>query len=216
MIRVPAQVAYRTANWDTPLWASPNVNDARFNLRNTGPTQYLALHPLTAWAEQVRVRERQLGRSLTPADLTDPGALHRLWLIKIPESQALDLNFDSAQDVGLDPLDLIDDSHMACQKAGEKFRLNGTFPKVWRYPSAAIPGTYNLVIFAALRITQFQREPKGSRWPASLGAHAGRVPVEVLSLTRHIGGQRANHASYVAWKAGGEAKFTEPTTFVWP
>ena len=215
-VRVPAQIAYRTANWSSPLWATANLNGARFNHPNTAATQYLALHPLTAWAEQVRVRERQLRRPLVPSDLNDPSVFHRLWLIKIPELVAFDLNFDTAREVGLTQTDLVDDSQAACQEAGEKFRFDRSFPKVWRYPSAAIAGTHNLVIFESLRMTKFERVPAARSWPASLAAHAAHAPVEVLGMTSHLGNPPTNHASYRAWKAGTVVKLIEPSAFVWP
>ncbi len=51
-------VAFWLAAWDTPLWALPNRRENRFNRLGDPPTQYLALHPLTPWAELLRFEGR--------------------------------------------------------------------------------------------------------------------------------------------------------------
>lgn len=144
MIRLPAQIAYRAANWDTPLWVEPNRTGGRFNEPLSTATQYLCLHPLGPWAEMARALERQLGRPLAERDLAELEPARRYWLVRLPELEVFDLGFDSAAEVGLSPLDLVDDDHAACRRAG---RLHGARLGAWRYPSAALPGTHNLAVF---------------------------------------------------------------------
>ena len=171
LARLAAQVAYRAANWDTPLWAAPNPVAGRFNAAGSGPTQYLCLHPLGPWAEQARALERELGRRLLEPDLQLLEPSRRYWVVRLPELEIFDLGFDSAPEVGLSPLDLVDDDHSACRRAADVHgRAPGAVTAAWRYPSAALPGTFNLVFFGPRRATAFDAAPAGSRWPASVAA----------------------------------------------
>jgi hypothetical protein len=48
--------------------------------------------------------------------------------------------------------DLVDDDHSACQGAGSRLGFAEAEPKAWIYPSAALPGTRNVVIFGARHV----------------------------------------------------------------
>ena len=52
-------VAFRLANYETPLWAVENFSGGRYNAAGSGFTQYLSLHPLTPWAELLRSEDRR-------------------------------------------------------------------------------------------------------------------------------------------------------------
>ena len=52
-------VAFRLANYETPLWAVENFSAGRYNAAGSGFTQYLSLHPLTPWAELLRNEDRR-------------------------------------------------------------------------------------------------------------------------------------------------------------
>ena len=43
-------VGYRVADWDTPLWISPNRSPTRWGTSGA-IVQYWSTHPLTPWAE---------------------------------------------------------------------------------------------------------------------------------------------------------------------
>jgi hypothetical protein len=209
---LPEQLAYRIADWDTPLWARANPAGSRFNRPRSGPIQYLSLHPLGPWAEVFRVTERQLGREVRAADLELQR--HRLWVLRLPEVEVLDLDFESARVVGLEPLDLVDDRHDACQAAGERYgQRESGLPRVWRYASVALPGTFNLVVFGARRLGPFLEPPRGRRWPGVLAARDARAPHEVLGLMRHVGRPRQTHPAYRAWREGRPCRLAEPVRF---
>ena len=52
-------VAFRLANYETPLWSVENFSAGRYNAAGSGSTQYLSLHPLTPWAELLRNEDRR-------------------------------------------------------------------------------------------------------------------------------------------------------------
>ena len=52
-------IAFRLANYETPLWAVENFAAGRYNAAGAGCTQYLSLHPLTPWAELLRNEDRR-------------------------------------------------------------------------------------------------------------------------------------------------------------
>lgn len=212
-MRLPAQIAYRAANWDTPLWVERNRSGGRFNEPLSEATQYLCLHPLGPWAEMARALERQLGRAVTEPDLAELEPARRYWLVRLPELEVFDLGFDSAPEVGLSPLDLVDDDHSACRRAA---RLHGRRLRAWRYPSAALPGTYNLAVFGERRLARFDADATESAWPGVLAADLARMPLEVLPLMRHLGGARRSHPAVRAWRSGAPLRVQQPLRFRWP
>jgi RES domain-containing protein len=127
--------AFRLANWDTPLWAGPNRRSSRFVVDGR-TVQYWALHPLTPWAEMLRFH-----------GVTDPSEaqewLLRPWVaeLELPEG-TLEIDFDTAADHGLEPDALIDDDHTRCQE----WATDLDRPAIV-VPSAALPGTKNIVLF---------------------------------------------------------------------
>jgi hypothetical protein len=52
-------IAFRLANYETPMWAVKNFSAGRYNDADSGFTQYLSLHPLTPWAEILRNEDRR-------------------------------------------------------------------------------------------------------------------------------------------------------------
>ncbi len=132
-------VGYRVANWDTPLWVYPNPTAHRFHHANAGPTQYLALHPLGAWAEYLRGENRRSTESL--AELRG-----RIWVLRVPVSEVLELTYDNAPSHGASAEDLIAEDQIPCRNLAEGWRSDPAAPKVFSAPSAALPGTLNLVV----------------------------------------------------------------------
>ncbi len=127
-------VAFRLANWDTPLWASPNRRASRYGLAGT-VVQYWSLHPLTPWAEQLRfhdVRDVAEAREL----------MMRPWVAEIdPPRGTLEVDFAGATQHGIQPADLVDDDWSACQQWAASLGAPALI-----VPSAALPGTRTLVL----------------------------------------------------------------------
>jgi hypothetical protein len=201
---VPEFVAYRLASWDTPLWVNSNRTAHRYNRAGSGPTQYLSLHPLTPWAEYLRAEERR-----TIEEVLDLRV--RLWVLRLVIPEPSDLTFDNAADLGLRPRDLIADDHGPCQAFGDRCRGNPGTPKVWRVPSAALPGTRNLVVFGPRVASAYLTDPIDPEVdvPVAIAAEDGRALLTLLSKVCYVG---MPHAEYQAWLRGAPFEFEEPPT----
>lgn len=199
-------VAYRIAAWDTPLWVLPNRRPARYNDAGAGSTQYLSLHPLTPWAEMLRAEELRTPEEV--AALRPP-----IWAVRVAfEDDPLELTFANASDYGLDPRDLVGDDHGPCRGFARLLRDDPSAPKTLIVPSAALPGTRNLVILEPRVAIPYAWEPLDpADLPASLVAERG-APARGLEEIVHHRGSRRRHAGLNAWRRGEEVLFEEPST----
>lgn len=196
-------IGYRVASWDTPLRANAHRTEARYNRVDSPATQYLALHPLTPWAEYCRTQ-----------GLRDPDevATRRLttWVVRLPAEPVTEIGFDDAGDWGLAPEDLVADEYTACQDLAERLRADPDAPKVIRVPSAALPGTHNLVTFGERVMIPYCWPPiDDGDIPACVVAEAARPPDDLFRLIRHRGQE---HAGLEAWSAGREYEFADLQT----
>lgn len=197
--------AFRLSAWDTPFWVNPNRSAARYNKPGAGPTQYLCLHPLGPWAEYLR-RE----------DLRSKAAIavvrQRVWVVLLalrPPDEVFELTYQSARDIGLSPDDLVSDDWSRCQDVAERLRQDGHFPKVWSVPSAALPGTQNVVIFGPRVAIPYQSQiiDPGIDLPCSVVAESTPPPEVLLDLTRYRG---SSHPELENWKRDEPFSFAEP------
>jgi hypothetical protein len=195
-------VAFRLANYETPLWAVENFAAGRYNAAGSGFTQYLSLHPLTPWAELLRNEDRRT---------RDRAVLMRypLWAIRLRlEEEPFDLTFDNVSDFGLDPSDLVDDDHGRCTALAERFRSRG--PRVFTAPSAALPGTTNLVVLEPRVLVSYNQVPCDDiDWPGSMTSQEGRCPEGLWELV-HYRATGAKHPALEAWERGDAWAFQEP------
>jgi hypothetical protein len=195
-------VAFRLANYETPLWAVENFAAGRYNDAFAGYTQYLSLHPLTPWAELLRNEDRRTReRSLLMR--------YPLWALRLRLADApLALTFDNAAEFGLDPEDLVADDHGPCRALAARFRAGG--PSSFLAPSAALPGTTNLVVLEPRVLTFWSAEPVDEQdWPGSLAAQDGRCPEGLWELV-HYRATGTPHAAFSAWSLGDGFVFQEP------
>jgi RES domain-containing protein len=179
----------------------------RYNHAFAGPTQYLSLHPLTPWAELLRNEDRT----------TRERALllrYPLWVIRVvlaAPPQVLD--FETAPLFGLKPEDLVADDQTMCRELADRLRTSSSPdrpPPALLVPSAALPGTVNLVVLAPRVLTSWTAEPVDELdWPGSLAARDGCCP-EGLWEYVHALGSGAAHAGLAAWREGREHRFREP------
>lgn len=193
-------VAYRLAAWDTPAWVGANPEGGRFNHPAAGPTQYWSLHPLTPWAEHLRREgiDDQLGLH----DLR-----HRIWAGRVEEGGLLEVTFDRASQAGIGPEELVDDDWGACQDWAGRLRRQGVPGIV--VPSAALPGTRNLVLFGARVVAPYLPDPVDPEvdLPAAPAAERATTLSTLLPLVRYRG---RPHAELEAWRAGRPYAFSEP------
>jgi hypothetical protein len=195
-------IAFRLANYETPLWSVENFAAGRYNEPGAGFTQYLSQHPLTPWAELLRNEGR---RTRERAVLMR----YPLWALRIQlEDDPLEVRFDNAGDFGLAGDDLVADDHGPCRALARAFRASG--PRAFLAPSAALPGTTNLVVLEPRVIAAWNQIPHDELdWPGSLAAQDGRCPEGLWELVnyRRIG---EPHPALEAWRHGEEFTFEEP------
>jgi hypothetical protein len=193
---------FRLANYETPLWSVENFAAGRYNGVGSGFTQYLSLHPLTPWAELLRNENR---RSRDRAVLMR----YPLWAIRAQlEDDPVELTFDNAKDVGLTPGDLVADDFAACQAVAATFRSRG--PRAFTAPSAALPGTTNLIVLEPRVLVSFNQVPFDEiDWPGSVTAQDGRCPDGLWEMV-HYRGAGTPHAGLAAWERGETLEFREP------
>ena len=195
-------IAFRLANYETPLWAVENFAAGRYNDADSGFTQYLSLHPLTPWAELLRNEDRR----------TRERALlmrYPLWAIRAQVAEApFALTFDNAERFGLAPEDLVADDHGSCRALGRAFRRSG--PVAFTAPSAALPGTTNLIVLAPRVLASWTQVPVDDLdWPGSLAAQDGGCSEGLWDLVHfHRAGTR--HQALEAWEQGDEFVLEEP------
>lgn len=202
---MPELAGFRVASWDTPLRVNPNRQPGRWNHGGAGPTQYIALHPLATWAEYLRWHGLREEYAIAEIRLA-------VWAIRAIVDDIHVLRFDNADELGLQPEDLISDDWSACQDAGEKLRSDSSAPKILETPSAALPGARNLVILGARVTIPYSFEPVDAiDLPVTLAAAAARPPRSLLELVRFRG---EPHPEYEAWKAGIPYRLVEPTDAV--
>jgi hypothetical protein len=195
-------VAFRLANYETPLWSVENFSAGRYNAAGSGCTQYLSLHPLTPWAELLRNEDR---RTRERAVLMR----YPLWALRVRiEDEPVELTFESAASFGLDPGDLVDDDHGPCRALAEAYRSGG--PGAFTAPSAALPGTTNLVVLEPHVLVSYNQEPLDDiDWPGSMASQGGRCPEGLWDLV-HYRGSDTKHPALDAWERGVTFEFKEP------
>lgn len=199
---MPELVAFRLANYETPLWSVENFAAGRYNHADSGFTQYLSLHPLTPWAELLRNEDRR----------TRQRALmmrYPLWAIRAQLSaEPLGLTFDTALEHGLTPAQLVGDDHGPCRALADRLRRGGV--SAFTAPSAALPGTTNLVVLAPRVLVAYDQVPLHELdWPGAMAAQDGRCPEGLWDLVHHHGAP-VPHPALAAWEAGETFAFEEP------
>ena len=195
-------VAFRLANYETPLWAVENFAAGRYNAAGSGFTQYLSLHPLTPWAELLRNEDR---RTRARAILLR----YPLWAIRAQlRRRPLELSFGTAPEFGLEPGDLVADDHGPCRAFAERLRAGSA--AAFTAPSAALAGTTNLIVLRPRVLVSFTQVPFDELdWPGSMAAQDGRCPEGLWDLVHHRGAG-VKHPGLEAWERGEEFAFTEP------
>jgi hypothetical protein len=179
-----------------------NFAAGRYNDADSGYTQYLSLHPLTPWAELLRNEDRRIReRALLMR--------YPLWAVRVQlAEEPFELTFNNAGDFGLDAEDLVADDHAPCRALAQAFRDAG--PKAFTAPSAALPGTRNLIVLEPRVLAPWDQVPIDDvDWPGSLAAQDGRCPEGLWDLV-HYRGAGVRHAALEAWENGESFKFEEP------
>ena len=192
-------ICYRFAAYGTPVRTVPASQPARFNAGDEAePTQYLSLHPLGPLAELMR------GNNLRTAGRIR-AVQTRTWAVDVALDDLPEITFDSAGDFGIGADELVSDDQSACRQLARRLRLDLPGAIV---PSAALPGTRNLVLFGPRVAAPYLTKPVSALdLPASVTAQDGRPLVSLIDIVRFKGDP---HAALEAWESGIAFRFDEP------
>lgn len=164
--------------------------------------QYLCLHPLGPLAEAVR----RLPAGLDAAEMRRP-----VWALRVADDSIEQLGFEEAGSWDLDPYDLVcpAEGYGACQALGARL-LEAGDPPMLRVPSAALPGTWNLIVFGARVVAPYDGDPADPSLdvPAGTLAVDARALAELVPLVRPLG--QLAHAAHDAWSEGSGYEFIDP------
>jgi hypothetical protein len=188
-------VAYRHAAYDSPWWAHPNSRAGRFHRAGEHPTQYLSLHPLGPAAEVLR-------HHVGPAAAEDyDHVVLDLWAVTVEDEGIVVIDFDDCADHGILPEELVGDDYGPTQALADRLRREGA--RGARVPSAALPGTDNLVLFGA-RVLHPYLLPPVTMEEVRTGhlTDGARPPAEVAATVRWLG---TAHAALDEWRATGSS-----------
>jgi len=160
--------------------------------------QYTSLDSDGAWAELVRYEDIR-----TDEQRLASGIRVRLWKLTIEETEIADLStFDEIEECGLDPHQIVAESHAYCHALADELRAEGYHGVL--APSAAMPGAVNLSLFGPRReVSERELQIGGARNPRPDYFIAVKVladdtapPAHVLESTRHSGDP---HLGYELW-----------------
>jgi hypothetical protein len=195
-------VAFRATGYFRPLWAFPNLDDGRYNIAGRYPAQYLALHPMGPWAEMLRNLNRRTDDQARTMRLP-------IWTFRLTlGDEPVEISFDTAGSYGLNPEDLVADDQSATRALGAALSSSGVAS--FTAPSAALPGTTNLIVLQPAAIIDYHATPIDPEdWPSALVSQDGRCP-EGLWDEVHYRGAGTTHAALDAWLSGSVFEFIQP------
>jgi hypothetical protein len=182
---------FRHAAYDSPWWAFPSSRPGRFHRAGQDTVQYLSLHPLGPAAEMLR-------HNLGPSGNPDEGLLN-LWTAVVDIDDVTRVDFEDCATYGLTPDELVGDDYTPTQALADVVRASGA--TAMTVPSAALPGTHNLILFGVRVLHPFLWEPiTPEEVPTGHLTDGARAPAEVKDRVRWF---RTPHLALEQWKATG-------------
>jgi len=182
---------FRHAAYDSPWWAFPSSRSGRFHRARQDTVQYLCLHPLGPAAETLR-------HNVGPHGDADDVILN-LWTAVVDVDDVTRVDFDDCAAYGCTPDQLVGDNYAPTQSLAQKVRASGATGLA--VPSAALPGTHNLILFGVRVLHPFLWQPLApEEIPTGHLTDSARVPAEVVSHVRWFGRE---HRAVEQWKATG-------------
>ena len=195
---------FRHASYDSPWWAFPSSRAGRFHRAGTDTVQYLSLHPLGPAAEMLR---HNVGPSGNPDDV-----VLNLWTAVVDVDEVARVDFDDCARYGLTPDELVGDDYTPTQALAGVVRATAATAMV--APSAALPGSHNLILFGVRVLNPFLGEPlTPEEVPTGHLTDGARPPAEVAPHVRWFG---APHRAVEQWKLTGSYDlFDDPIATRW-
>ena len=196
--------AYRHAAYDSPWWAFPSPREGRFHRAGQDTMQYLSLHPLGPAAEVLR---HNVGPDGDPEDV-----ILNLWTATVDIEDVQQVDFDDCATYGRTVDELVGDDYRATQALADAVRANGASAMI--VPSAALPGTHNLIMFGVRLLHPFLWEPlMPEEIPTGHLTDGARPAAEIAGYIRWFG---APHPAVEQWKATGTYDlFDDPAAARW-
>jgi RES domain-containing protein len=198
---------FRFADHGSPLRVVPARRPLRFSRGDDAePTQYLALHPLGPLAELARANDLRRDDQLALV-------YARLWALRVQPGDVIEVSFDTAATFDIDPPDLVSDDYQACQALAARLRHQVRGMVV---PSAALPGTRNLVLFGARVAVAYDAriiDPAVDA-AASMTSARGRAPFALRDAVCYRGDF---HRGLAAFEERGDAfALDDEALWAWP
>lgn len=195
---------FRHASYDSPWWAFPSSAAGRFHRARSDTVQYLSLHPLGPAAEMLR---HHLGPNGNPDDV-----VLNVWAALIDLDEVARVDFDDCASYGLTADELVGDDHAPTQALAGVVRNSGATAMI--VPSAALPGTDNLILFGARVRNPFLGEPlTPEEVPTGHLTDRASPAVEAAPHVRWLG---TLHKAAEQWKSTGRYDlFDDPAATRW-
>jgi hypothetical protein len=192
-------VAYRLSTYGNPLRTEPARKPGRYHTgEEDSATQYVCLHPLGPLAEFMRANDLRRPEQVRQVR-------QRTWALRLEIDRLPEITLSNADDFGLDATSLVADDPSRCQDLGG--RLRDEVPGIV-VPSAALPGTRNVVLFGPRVGSPYLLDPVSEvDVPASVTAHAGRPILSLLDVVRFKG---EPHAELESFEQGKDLELDEP------
>jgi hypothetical protein len=197
-------IVFRHAAYDSPWWAFPSARGGRFHRAGEQTVQYLSLHPLGPAAEMLR---HNVGPDGDPDDV-----MLNLWTAAVDVEDVARIDFDDCDTHGRTVDELIGDDYSATQALADTVQATGAQAMI--VPSAALPGTHNLILFGVRLLHPYLGEPIGAEEiPTGHLTDGARSAAEVSAHVRWFGNP---HPSAEQWKATGTYDlFDDPSATRW-
>jgi RES domain-containing protein len=195
---------FRHAAYDSPWWAFPSSRSGRYNRAKQHTVQYLCLHPLGPAAEMLR-------HNVGPGGDPDEVILN-LWTAAVDLSDVTRVDFDDCATYSCTPDELVGDDYSRTQALADEVRASGSSAIV--VPSAALPGTHNLILFGACVLHPVLWKPLApEEIPTGHLTDGARIVAGVASHVRWFG---TEHSALEQWKMTGSYDlFDDPIATRW-
>lgn len=182
---------FRHAAYDTPWRALPNPGEGRFHRPGQDIVQYLSLHPLGPAAEMLR-------HNVGPDGDADDVLLN-LWTAVVDVGEVARIDFDDCDAYDITADELVGDDYRPTQALAAAMRATGATAMV--APSAALPGTHNLMLFGVRFLNPYLWAPlMDDEIPTGHLSDGARPPAEVAA---HVRWRGTAHKAVEQWKATG-------------